>query len=626
MTAGVRRLAATALLVVAAALLIFAAPAAADAGWVIERFASDIEVQRDGGLLITEAIDVDFQLLSDRHGIFRDIPIHYQWDPDPNYLRVYQINVQSVRDASGRGLKYETSQAGANLQIKIGDANKIVVGKQTYRITYSVRGALNPFADHDELFWNVNGGEWPVAMRVVTATVHSAFDAFTTVTCFEGPLGSKKPCQSSVSPQRAAFSATTALPAGQQLTLVTAMRKGAVTVPAPILERRERGVEQFFDLTPSTEGAAALVLFGGLGLVMWRWWSAGRDEQGRQTIVAEYEPPEKLRPAQVGLLIDESADTKDVTATIVDLAVRGYLTITELPMSGITAFFGGKDWSLTRTADKADPAALQPYERTIYDGLFGRAPLDERAIKVVALIQQLSARVGAVPAAIAALEPKPTDVAKLSELKEHFYTTLRKAQGELYADSVARKWFPADPQRVRQIYAGLGCLAIAVAVVSVFALGSILGAGLVGLAAVVPAIVLLGVSPRMPRKTSAGAELLRRTLGFRHYMEVAETERQRFAERENIFSEYLPYAIVFGSVEKWARAFKDIDVTKQTSSWYTGSTLGAFSASDLSSNLSSFSNQVSSTIASTPGGSGGSGFSGGGGSGGGGGGGGGGSW
>jgi uncharacterized membrane protein len=107
-------------------------------------------------------------------------------------------------------------------------------------------------------------------------------------------------------------------------------------------------------------------------------------------------------------------------------------------------------------------------------------------------------------------------------------------------------------------------------------------------------------------------------------MEIAETERQRFAERENIFSEYLPYAIVFGSVEKWARAFKDIDVTKQTASWYTGSTLGAFSASDLSSNLSSFSNQVSSTIASTPGGSGGSGF--GGGSGGGGGGGGGGSW
>jgi uncharacterized membrane protein len=110
-------------------------------------------------------------------------------------------------------------------------------------------------------------------------------------------------------------------------------------------------------------------------------------------------------------------------------------------------------------------------------------------------------------------------------------------------------------------------------------------------------------------------------------MEIAEKERARFAERENIFSDYLPYAIVFGCVEKWARAFKDIDATAATSSWYAGSSsLAAFSASDLSSNLSSFSNQVSSTIASTPGGSGGSGFSGGGSGGGGGGGGGGGSW
>jgi len=313
-----------------------------------------------------------------------------------------------------------------------------------------------------------------------------------------------------------------------------------------------------------------------------------------------------------------------VTATIVDLAVRGYLTITELPMIGIVKFLGGKDWSLTRTADKADPAELQPYERTIYDGLFGRAVPDDRATKLVALIQQFNARVGAAPAYLEALKAKPTDVVKLSELKEHFYTTLSQAQRELYADSVARKWFPADPQRVRQIYAGLGCLAIALAAISVFLLGSILGAGLVGLAAIVPAVALLGVASRMPRKTSTGAELLRRTLGFRHYMEIAETERQRFAERENIFSEYLPYAIVFGCVEKWARAFKDIDATKQTSSWYAGSTLGAFSANDLSSNLSSFSNQVSSAIASTPGGSGGSGF--GGGSGGGGGGGGGGSW
>jgi uncharacterized membrane protein len=581
------------LLAVVAALVLFAAPVAADDGWVVERFASDIEIQRDGRLLVTEAIDADFQLLSDRHGIFRDIPLRYRWDPDPTLVRRYEISVQSVRDANGRGLKYDTSESGANVRVKIGEADRLVAGKQTYRITYTVRGALNAFADHDELFWNVNGGDWAVPMRAVSATVHAAVDAFTSATCFEGPRGSTRACQSSVSPQRATFSATAALPTGQQLTIVAALRKGAIAVPAPILERREREMREFFDVTPWTVGAALAVMIGGLALVVSRWLAAGRDERERETIVPEYEPPDDMRPAQVGLLVDEHADTKDVTATIVDLAVRGHLVITELPTSG---FLGGhKDWSLKRTAGSAEPAALQPYERTILEGLF----------------------------ALAAFQG--SDEVKLSALKEQFHATLAQAQRELYGDSVARGWFPADPQRVRQIYGGLGCLALVVAGALVFGLGSAFGAGLVGLAAIVPAVAVLAFAPRMPRKTRTGAELLRRTLGFRRYMEVAETERQRFAERENIFSRYLPYAIVFGCVEKWARAFSDIDATRATSSWYAGSSLGAFSAGDLSSNLSSFSDQVSSTIASTPGGSGSSGFSGGS-AGGGGGGGGGGSW
>jgi uncharacterized membrane protein YgcG len=625
MSGGPRRLAARAGLAAVAALLLLAAPAAADDGWVIDRFVADIEIQRDGTLLITESIDVDFLRLQDRHGIFRVIPVRYQWDADPKMLRVYDVDVRSVRDASGRSLTYETSDgSGPNLSIRIGDADRIVTGKQTYRINYTVRGALNGFDDHDELFWNVNGGDWAVPMRVVTATVRTAFDAFTSVTCYEGRRGSTKACQSSSSPQRAAFSATTALPAGDQLTIVTALRKGAVPAPVPILQRRDREIGEYFEVTPLTVGGALLAMLGGLGLVARHWWTAGRDDREHETIVAEYEPPEKVRPAQAGLLIDESADTKDVTATIVDLAVRGYLTITELPASGIFGF-GGKDWTLTRTADKADPNALQPYERTIYDGLFGRGALDLAQAAVVGLVKRFSARAEAADATLAEFETEPTDEVKLSALKKRFYTTLAKAQRELYGDSVARKWFAADPQRVRQIYAALGVGAIVAAGFLVFWLGSSLGAGLVGLGAVVPALALLGVAPRMPRKTRAGAELLRRTLGFRHYMEIAETDRQRFAERENIFSEYLPYAIVFGCVEKWANAFKDIDATRATSSWYTGSSLGAFSANDLSSNLSSFSSQVSSTIASTPGGSGGSGFSGGG-SGGGGGGGGGGSW
>ena len=146
---------------------------------------------------------------------------------------------------------------------------------------------------------------------------------------------------------------------------------------------------------------------------------------------------------------------------------------------------------------------------------------------------------------------------------------------------------------------------------------------MIGVPVALVGLLLLATSRTMPRRTARGSELLRRVLGFRRYLTTAETDRQRFNERASIFAEYLPYAIVFGAVDRWARAFRDIDAQAATAAWYAGS--GRFDAPTFSRNLEGFSSSVSSTIASTPGGSGSSGFSGGS-AGGGGGGGGGGSW
>ena len=127
----------------------------------------------------------------------------------------------------------------------------------------------------------------------------------------------------------------------------------------------------------------------------------------------------------------------------------------------------------------------------------------------------------------------------------------------------------------------------------------------------------------MPRRTARGTQMLRRTLGFFRYIRTAEVPQQAFAERALLFTEYLPYAIAFKCVDRWARAFSDVDLHQATAGWYGGSS--GFNAAAFSSSVGAFSSSVSSTIASTPGGRGGSGF-GGGSSGGGGGGGGGGGW
>lgn len=570
------------LIAVIAVIAATAAPAAADTGWAIDGFRADITIRPDGSLAIIESVDVDFDGLQ-KQGIFRDIPTRYQYDD--THDRLYRLSVRGVTDASGRGVPYQVSVGDTMTEIKIGDANRTVSGKQTYRISYTVAGALNAFADHDELYWNVNGDQWGVPTTIASATVLvPVAGALQRVTCFQGPSGSTEPCNAGIVGNVASFGATRPFSPGEQLTIVTALKPGAVAVAAPDLTARRRGFVDYFSTSPLVLGLAAVVLVGGLFLVWWTWWTRGRDRGApRGAIVPEYEPPAKLRPAQLGVLVDESADPRDLVATVVDLAVRGYLTITEHAKHGL---FGRADWTL----DKKKPADdLLPYERKLFDGVF-----------------------------------TGSDSVLLSSLKGTFAPTLKSAEGLLYKDATERGWFVADPSRVRTLYAGLGCLTAVVGIGLVFFLGQVLGWGLVGLALVPAGVALLVLNRAMPARTAAGSALFAQTLGFKRYMDTAETDRAAFAEKEGLFTAYLPYAVMFASVEGWMRAFAGLDTAQAVSGFYVGP--GPFNALAFSNSFSGFSSTLASTVVSTPAGRGGSGFSGGGFSGGGGGGGGGGSW
>ena len=211
----------------------------------------------------------------------------------------------------------------------------------------------------------MNGGDWAVPMSAVSATVNAPGGSVQQATCFLGPAGSAEPCRIATTGEAArSFVATRPLAVGEQLTIVTGLRPGAVSVTRNIVGR-PRGFVDYFSTSPLALGAAAVVLVGGLFLVWWIWWTRGRDRgRARGAVVAEYEPPAKLRPAQLGVLVDETADPRDLVATIVDLAVRGYLAITEHPKQG---FFGHTDW----TFDKKKPGdELLAYEQRLFDGIF----------------------------------------------------------------------------------------------------------------------------------------------------------------------------------------------------------------------------------------------------------------
>jgi type II secretory pathway pseudopilin PulG len=588
-----------ALAVLASAWLVIlsALPSYADEAWVILNFHSDVSIASDSALTIREDIWVDFQGLQ-KHGIFRTIPLRYRYDN--THDRYYELNVQSVTDNQG-SVPYDDYVESDNQVIKIGDPNATTSGRHMYAITYKVRGAMNSFADHDELFWNVDGALWPVPKATVQATIHFPAGSFQKSACYQGPPGSTESCTGTDTPSRADFASTRQLASGEEMSVVVALNKGAISIPAPVLGPRQRQFPQdAFEANPLTLGFSGLLTVLGVGLVGWNWWVHGRDRTyltqyyltndprertlpllAHETEVVEFGPPQNMRPGQLGLILDESADTKDVTATIVDLAVRGYLTIADGPGKG--------DWTLTWKSG-GDAAALLPYEKTLLDGLFaGR-----------------------------------TEV-KLSELKGTFAPSLKKAEKEIYFDAVARRLFASSPDQARTGWGCFGCSVVVIGIALTVGLGMAFGWGLVGIAIVIVGIALTAAFPFMPQRTAKGRELLQHTLGFRLYMNTAEKYRQQFAEKAEIFTQLLPYAIVFGCVSQWAKAFEGIDISRSTSSWYAGN--APFQAAFLSSSLESMNANISSAITYVPPSSGSSsGFGGGGFSGGGGGGGGGGSW
>jgi uncharacterized membrane protein YgcG len=592
------------LLVAAVLLVLLAVPAwAQSAQEVIHDYTVEIQILPDGDLRITETIDYDFGSEL-HHGIFRTIPTRYY--RDEVYDRVYRIEDVSVTASAGAPSDTEVSQEGTSTVIRIGDSDVEISGRHTYAIAYRVDGALNAFADHDELYWNAIGDEWAVPIERAEVTV-VAPQAMQRVTCFQGYAGATESCRAEQEGATATFSAGRTLQPFEGLSIVVAIPKGAVPEPKPILDERW-SAGRAFSLNPGTvtTSLAVLVLLGG---ALFRMWSReGRDRrflgspidqvmgttsgenetvpigEGDFEAPVEFAPPEGVRPGQIGTLLDERANVIDVTATIVDLAGRGFLLIREIPDRGL---FSKADWTLIRL-EKGETELL-PYEKQLLHGLF-----------------------------------RDGNEVKVSELKTTFAERLHDVEQSLYKDAMRQKWFRARPDHVRTRWAGRGAFLAVAGGVLTFVLARWTHWGLVGIPVIIAGVALALMARWMPARTAKGTAMLRRIRGFRRVIATAETHMSRWAEEENVFTRYLPYAIVFGLTKKWAKAFEDLGIQPDTSSWYAGSR--AFTAVAFADSIDGFAVTTGGTLASTPAASGSSGFGGGGFSGGGGGGGGGGSW
>ncbi len=582
-----------------------AVPVAAQAPETIHSYSVDIVIEDDGALLVTEMIEYDFGS-RELNGILRDIPVRLRYDD--RYDRVYELEVLEVSTSTDAPDDFQVEDLGnGQKRIRIGDPDRTITGAHVYTIHYRVEGALNGFPEHDELYWNAIGAQWAVTISNATVRVTAPAE-ITRITCFAGPTGSAASCDSSSSNGMVATFAQERLDPYEALTIVVAIPKGVVPEPQPRLDERW-SLQRAFSANPLTLGVAGLLsvgLIGGIGRLVWR---GGRDrryagsavnvafgnpEDGSEQRIGlfedrlyplEYVPPEGLKPAEIGVLIDEIAHPLDVTATIVDLAARGYLRIEEESTGGVLGFFEKPDWRLVRTEKAGD---LAEFEQLLINGLFTSG-----------------------------------DDVMLSSLKATFVDRLKRVQDALYDAVVDHGWFPSNPKAVRDrwLVIGFGVLVVGGAILA----AAIAWTHVAWMAVPLPiaGLALIAFHGAMPHRTAKGTAALTRVNGFRRFIETAETERARFAENANLFYDYLPYAIVFGATEKWAKAFEGLDMQPENPAWYVSSR--PFAVGSFTDSVNTFTTTGTGTIASTPGGSGSSGFSGGS-SGGGGGGGGGGSW
>lgn len=569
--------------------------ALADEGWIIDKFDSQIEILTSGEVRVKEVIGVDFNFL-EKHGIFRDIPYVYELDGVKTYT---EIDIKQVLQ-NDKKAKFSQSLTDGYVRLKIGDPDKTIAGKNKYEITYIARGVLRGFEDHDELYWNVTGNNWPVSISSATSTIRLPGDGIIELACFQGYSGQAELCKPQVDTERLArFESDGVLDESQGMTIAASYTKGLV--PILHIEKPKSFWEKLIDW-PSLTTIFTLILFGA-GTTIYLWNKNGRDYwfgQGvfgkidnlgsvkphvaHETTVVEYTPPEKLTPAVLGVLMDERAHTHDVVATIIDLAGRGFLTIREIDKKWL---FGKIDYELNRSGK--DAASLLGYEKLLLEKLFDTG----QSVKV-------------------------------SGLKNSFYADLKKVKEALYDEVVTKKLFPTNPEKVRSKYLAGGIIML---FAGIFLVGYTIGFGNVFLTdlclgLIVSGVVMLGFSRYMPRRTAYGRDLYRRVKGYRLFIDKAETHRQKFFEKKNLFNEVLPYAIVFELTGKFAKAMKEIGLENASPTWYQG--VHGFNMENFESSMSSFSSSMSSAIASTPSSSGG--FSGGGSSGGGFGGGGGGSW
>jgi uncharacterized membrane protein YgcG len=622
-----------------AALALAAAPAAAEER--ITSYVSDVAIQPDSSLEVTETIDVHSEGDRIRHGIYRDFPTLYS---GRNGGRVRVGFTFERAELDGQPAPAKVAPVSNGVRMKIGSADtELQPGNHRFVIHYRTTRQIGRFGDYDELYWNVTGNGWAFPIDVAEATLRLPSPAeFSRPSAYTGAQGSTEHNAQVISqaPGQITFRTTWPLAAYEGLTVAAAFPKGTIGNP-------DEGTKLGWwlsDYGPPLVGFLGLLAI--LAFYFVAWHRAGRDPKPG-TVVPLFSPPDDLSPAGMRYVREMDADNRAFAAALVDMGVRGHVKIEEVD--------GGWLSSDTRTIER----------------LVSETPLPED--EEAALSQLLS------PGDTIVM--KQENWQKFSDAKSALDGALKaRYEGKLFKRNYgwaaaglvvffAALWFAAAAIALASGFAtwltiGVAAGAALAAVLFMLAqrqgsarggcvlhaLAAICGFSALALGAplfmdalasgwwfplLLPALslpIVVSAFFWISAPTVEGRKVLDHIAGFKQYLSITEGERlDRMTppkDTPEIFEKYLPYAIALGVENHWADRFAPVLAAAAAQghagfAWYAGSNspwsnpdgfVGSVGSS-LASSVSS-----ASTAPGSSSGSGGGGFSGGGGGGGGGGG------
>jgi len=546
----------------------------------IRRFDALLSVHSDGSLDVTEQITIGFT--GQWNGINRDLSL--QHNTAQGRATRLDVTVGYVTDENGQRLRVEEQRADngrtRRLHIYIPGANnadrEIII---RYRVANAIRFffANSSVGALDELYWNATGNNWSMYIDSAHARVVLPEGVTPTRTAvYTGRLGS-----TSGDAKIDKVGNVVDFTLLRSLYPYEGMTVGVGWPPGHISSRPSQSQER---LAAAAQWSPLLIPFIVFLLAFKAWEKNGRDpEEG--SFVVRYEPVAGSSPAELGTLVDNRADMDDITATLVDLAVRGFIRIEEITESHLLGLSKSTDYVLHILKDRSQWTGLKPHEELYLSTLSMLAPIGESSVKV-------------------------------SELRNKFYNSLPAIRDAIYDSLLASGYYRERPDKVKGKWIGLAALSafvgIGLGVLATKMMWVMISPIALIIAGVVSTTILIVFAQIMPARTVDGARAREATLGFKEFLSRVEEERmKKLITSPEMFERFLPYAMAFGVADKWATAFEDI--YREPPTWYVGGS-GQFSASSFSHSISDMSSAAASSMSSSPSssGSGGGGSSGGG--------------